>query len=140
MKKISTKKIQKKGFTMVELIAVMAIIAILSISIAPRVVGYINEAKKTKALAQVREVIMAVDSYNVKASTEIKDDATYQKIAALVGGTGDTDDYYIDTSKITAIDNSLKLSDMKSLVNGDKTFNLSDQGKIAIVEAQQNNE
>lgn len=140
MKNKTIIKKQKKGFTMVELIAVMAIIAILSISIAPRVVGYINEAKKTKALAQVREVVMAVDSYNVKASTEIKDDATYESIIDLVGGTGDTDDYYIDTSKITAIDNSLKLSDMKSLVNGDKSFSLSDEGKIAVAEAQQNNE
>ena len=60
---------KKKGFTLLEVIAVIAIIGILSAAIVPNVTGYIKEAKKVKVVDQCRKVVMAAESYKLKYST-----------------------------------------------------------------------
>ena len=69
-RKITLKKgRKKKGFTLLEVIAVIAIIGILSAAIVPNVTGYIKEAKKVKVVDQCRKVVMAAESYKLKYST-----------------------------------------------------------------------
>lgn len=65
-----TKK-KKKGFTLIELMAVIAIIAILAAVLVPTVTGYINRAKKTAVVTQVRNVVSAVETYNATADNPI---------------------------------------------------------------------
>ncbi len=62
-----TKK-KKKGFTLIELMAVIAIIAILAAVLVPTVTGYINRSKKTAIVSQVRNVITAVETHNATAT------------------------------------------------------------------------
>lgn len=65
-------KKKKKGFTLIELMAVIAIIAILAAVLVPTVSGYINRSKKTAIVSQVRNVITAVETHNATATgTEI---------------------------------------------------------------------
>ena len=53
-KTIKSKK-KKKGFTLIELVAVLAIIAILSAAFVPKVGNYITEAKKVAVLNEAKK-------------------------------------------------------------------------------------
>lgn len=116
------KIMKKKGFTLIEVIAVLAIISILFVIFTPKVTGYIKEAKKTKALSEVREVVMAVDSYNI-SSTKLDDTKTYAEIKNLLKD-------YIDEKKITSIKNDLTIKEMRSLLDKEKNLTLDGDGKI----------
>ena len=62
-------KKKKKGFTLIELMAVIAIIAILAAVLVPTVTGYINRSKKTAIITECRAVMNAIETYNAVTST-----------------------------------------------------------------------
>ncbi len=68
-----TKMKKKKGFTLIELMAVIAIIAILAAVLVPTVSGYITRSKKTAIITQVRTIVNAVESYNATSTSGIND-------------------------------------------------------------------
>lgn len=51
---------RKKGFTLVELLVVMAIIAILASIVVPNVANYITRSRATRALAEVKGIELAL--------------------------------------------------------------------------------
>lgn len=55
-------KNKKKGFTLVELIVVLAILAILAAMLVPALTGYIDKANGQKVVAECRQVVMAVQT------------------------------------------------------------------------------
>lgn len=69
-KTIKSKK-KKKGFTLIELVAVLAIIAILSAAFVPKVGNYITEAKKVAVLNEAKTVVTAYEA----ASHKLDDDS-----------------------------------------------------------------
>ena len=121
IKTINKKK--KKGFTLIELIAVIAIIGILAAVLVPRVSNYINEAKKTKVVAQARTVVMTVEAYNAKSDTP----ATATDVKGLpdpvkTSGGATVDEFNKDTSLVE----DLTLAQCKLIVNEGATFTLTD--------------
>lgn len=64
MKKISGSR--KKGFTLVELIAVMTIVAILALMIVPSITNYKHKAVKTDIISSGKVILNAVDAINAE--------------------------------------------------------------------------
>ena len=65
-----TKMKKKKGFTLIELMAVIAIIAILAAVLVPTVSGSITRSKKTAIITQVRNAVGAMETFNITAPNE----------------------------------------------------------------------
>lgn len=66
----SNLKNKKKGFTLIELVAVMAIIAILSTAFIPRFGNYITQAKKVSILNEAKSIVTAYESVKYKSTTK----------------------------------------------------------------------
>ena len=120
---LNNNKVVKRGFTLVELIAVMAIVAILSAVSIPKIAGYIEEAKKTKALVGAREVVMAAQTYNFNKAEQIKEGDTYETFKNKIIDSNylkldkDKDDNYIDN-----VDDTLTYGDLQKIVEGKQDF------------------
>lgn len=117
--KVMSKK--RRGFTLTELIAVMAIIAILSAVLAPKVMGYIGEGKKTSATEEARQVVLAIESYNIKASAtdEIKGSDEFSAFKSKLEGKS-----YISSADIKAIGDTNSYNQLKAIVKGTQSFEL----------------
>ncbi|MBB3997054.1 type II secretion system major pseudopilin GspG [Aureimonas pseudogalii] len=73
------------GFTLVELLVVLAIIALVGTLVGPRVLGYIGMAKADTAASQIRNLASAVELYYLDAGSYPTAD---QGLAALTQGDG----------------------------------------------------
>ena len=65
MKKKLNKK--TKGFTLVEVIVVLVIIAILAALLVPGLTGYIDKARNQAAIVEGRQVLMAAQTISTEA-------------------------------------------------------------------------
>ena len=90
MNKLLRKKLNKKGFTLIELIVVIAILGILAAIIIPRFTGFQKKARETQALVYAKQVATAVDSFYAENSAWPTDDKNKDEIAELSGVDKDT--------------------------------------------------
>ena len=65
---------KKKGFTLIELMAVIAIVAILAAVLVPTVSGYIMRARKSGVVTQIRNAANAIGAYNVTNDSPLTTD------------------------------------------------------------------
>ena len=66
------KNIKKRGFTIVELMAVISIIAVLIIILVPTITGYVNRSKKLNIVIQARNAIEYAVSVGISPENNIK--------------------------------------------------------------------
>lgn len=70
--KVKMKKLRsKKGFTLIEIIVVLVILAILAAIAVPSVLGYVEEAKKEKYIAEARSIYTVIQVEETRLANEI---------------------------------------------------------------------
>ena len=117
---LKSKKKRKKGFTLIELVAVLAIIAILSAAFVPKFSNYITEAKKVTVLNQAKNAVTAYEAVSHKINT----DENNTDIEFLINSN------YIDADSINKISSSFSIADCKKLMDTENnTFDFDEDGK-----------
>lgn len=95
----------KKGFTLVEIIVVLVILAILAGAAIPTMLGFIDDAKNKTVIAEGRAVLVAAqvkatEAYAVDGEVLVGDiDATLVK--TLAGVDGVASDFVVAGGKVT---------------------------------------
>lgn len=130
---------KKRGFTLIELMAVIAILAILAAVLVPTVTGYINRSKKSAVITQVRTVMNAVATYDLTATDKINDElgtikASTAKISELadVNGLLGTDSL-LTTNDITKLTTNMTVAQAKAINEDEEAINniiVDSNGKI----------
>ena len=100
----------KKGFTLIEVIVILAVIAILAAVLTPMIIGYIADARISAAKSDVKTIAAAVQAFNKDmrdwpiwaVGTARK--AGDNKYDALQSSDGDTPDAATDVTIPTSID------------------------------------
>lgn len=109
MKKLREMKKNQKGFTLVEVIVVLVILAIMAAILIPSLIGYIDKAKENTIVSETRSIVTAVQAV-ASEQYGFHKDATTVQVAA-----GETK-YDKDAKTITVgLDEVMKLSEVEGL-------------------------
>ncbi len=84
------KKINKKGFTLIELIVVIAILAVLALLLVPQITGYIQASKDSVGAANARSCYSNLMLQKASKEASLKD-VKVEAIANCVWADGSTD-------------------------------------------------
>jgi len=103
---------KKKGFTLIELIAVIAILGILAAVLVPNIKGYTDKSKVKRVSADAKVVLNALQAYNAEAT--IADQQTTMSAVA----DAKQDEYLNQKANIAPALLDLTVEELQNLANG----------------------
>ncbi|WP_051624182.1 type II secretion system protein [Clostridium akagii] len=115
---------KKSGFTLIEVIVVIAILAILGAILVPNVLGYRQKAEKSNIQTSAKTIVSSIETYNAdkdKSTDEISD------ASGAIGYADGISDLVsakmLDQSKIPkcldGTDGITSVADLQKVANGD---------------------
>lgn len=90
---ISKKLSNRKGFTLIELIVVIAIIAILAAVLIPRFTGFSEKAHMNAATSDARNILLAVEALNTGGTPYVVAEGGVAAMDTTAAATNDIDKY-----------------------------------------------
>lgn len=99
------KTTKAKGFTLIELIVVIAIIGVLAAILVPTMLGYVTKSRCSSANANAKSFYNAINSALVDLDSEGQDTSTFDNAdgSALTGDLATkVGNYFADYTKLTA--------------------------------------
>lgn len=103
---------KKRAFTLIELVVVIAIVAVLAAAFTPKLSGYMDEARKVVVLDQAKRVLTAYENLNLKFNTLTEKDYI-ESVVSLSGSP-------VTLSEITKIPSRFTIEDCRNLLNTEK--------------------
>lgn len=131
------KRRTKRGFTLVELIVVLVILALLAALLVPALTGYMDKARKSQVIAETRMITMAVQTKMSEyyASSEWNGYGVDNGLSSV-----DVDKYYVayksgsNTNKVKRFSEITSLAEVTALGNGG-SFGacVAEDGRVTVV-------
>lgn len=103
---------KKRAFTLIELVVVIAIVAVLAAAFTSKLSGYMDEARKVVVLDQAKRVLTAYENLNLKFNTLTEKDYI-ESVVSLSGSP-------VTLSEITKIPSKFTIEDCRNLLNTEK--------------------
>lgn len=83
----------QKGFTLIELIVVIAIIGILAAILIPRFAGFTDEARQKAVTSEAKNIIMAIETKHAKDGDTTITKTEIEAYTGTLAGAPDSVDY-----------------------------------------------